>query len=244
MDLLSQFKIKTLIPISVFGVDISFTNASFFMMLTVGFFCFFCHIALKEGRIIPKSLQAVVEVGYQFISNTILSSAGKDGLVYIPYILSIFTFIFLSSALGVIPGFFTTTSQIILTGMIALFVFISITVIGFVRHKTHFLNLFFPRDVPWFIAILLVPVEIISYFARPFSLSIRLFANMIAGHILLKMFASFATIAFGMLFLPVAFTSVIVNLAFTFFEIGVAFLQAYIFTVLSCVYLKDALYLH
>ncbi|CAO5678497.1 MAG: ATP synthase subunit a [Holosporales bacterium] len=244
MDLLSQFKVKTLIPLSFLGLDVSFTNASLFMVIAVGLFCIFSTVALREESVVPKSLQSTVEILYQFLSNTILTSAGKEGLRFFPYIFGLFIFIFLSNALGVVPGFFTTTSQIILTGTMALLVFISVTMIGFVKHKSHYLRLFLPEGVPWYIAILLVPVEIISYFARPFSLSIRLFANMIAGHILLKMFASFATIAFGMLFLPVAITSIIVNLAFTFFEIGVAFLQAYIFTVLSCVYLKDALYLH
>jgi F-type H+-transporting ATPase subunit a len=244
MDLLSQFAVKTYLPIHFLGYDFSMTNASFFMILSVMCFCVVSNLALKSQNVIPTPLQSFLEIVYQFLIQTVKTFSGKEGAIYFPYFFALFSFIFVSNLLGIIPSFFTTTSQIILTLSMAFMVFISVIFIGIKKHKMHFFSLFIPKNVPWYIAVILVPIEVISYIAKPFSLAIRLFANMLAGHILLKIFASFAAMSVGKLFIPISSLSFFINLAFTFFEIGVAFLQAYIFTILSCIYLKDALYLH
>ncbi|CAO4842894.1 MAG: ATP synthase subunit a [Holosporales bacterium] len=244
MDLLHQFEIHKIMELSLFGMDISFTNASLFMLIAVGAFCLFSYLAVTNFDVIPNKRQSVIEMLYQFMLSTVETFAGKEGLRYFPYFFALFVFILSTNLIGLIPGCFTVTSQIVVTGTLALIVFISVTVIGILKHGFHFLRLFLPHGIPWYIAILLVPVEIISYFSRPLSLSIRLFANMVAGHILLKVFASFAALTVGTFLLPASIVPIIVNTTFTFFELVVAFLQAYIFTILSCIYLKDALNLH
>lgn len=244
MDLLHQFEIHRIISLSLFGIDISFTNASLFMLIAVGSFSLLSYLAVTNFDVIPNKRQSIIEMLYQFLLSTVETFAGKDGLPYFPYLFALFVFILSCNLVGLIPGFFTVTSQIVVTGTLALTVFVSVTVIGIHKHGLHFLRLFLPHGIPWYIAILLVPVEIISYFSRPLSLAIRLFANMVAGHVLLKVFASFAALTVGTLLLPASIVPIIVNMAFTFFELVIAFLQAYVFTILSCIYLKDALHLH
>ena len=244
MDLLSQFSIKTYIPIYVFGINFSITNATVFMLLAVVSFCVITHYAISSQRIIPSYFQSSIEIFYQFLTDTIETFCDKETLKFYPYLLAIFSFIFFANMLGVVPGFFTTTSQIIVTLTIASLVFISVTIVGIIKHGFHFLRLFLPENIPWYIAILLVPVEIISYFFRPISLGVRLFANMVAGHVLIKVFATFAMFTVGTYFLPLSIIPVTINVLIMFFEVAVVFLQAYVFTILSCIYLKDALYLH
>lgn len=244
MDLLHQFEIHTFLPLMFLGFDISFTNASLFMMIAVGTFCLLSYFATSASSLIPSKGQSIVEITYQFLLNTLESFAGKGSSIYFPYIFSLFAFILSCNLLGLIPGFFTVTSQLIVTATLALTVFIFVTIVGIKKHGIRFLRLFLPEGIPWYIAILLVPVEIISYFSRPLSLAIRLFANMVAGHILLKVFASFSALCVGTFLLPASVIPIMMNTAFSFFELVVAFLQAYVFTILSCIYLKDALHLH
>lgn len=244
MDLLHQFEIQKYIHLSFFGIDVSFTNASLYMLLSVFSFCGLGYWALSNVSTMPTKKQTVIEVLYKFLLNTLETFGGKNSLKYFPQIFCLFTFIFLANLLGLVPGSFTVTSQLVVTGSLALTVFLSVTVIGIKKHGFHFLRLFLPEGIPWYIAILLVPVEIISYFSRPLSLAIRLFANMVAGHILLKVFASFAALTVGSILIPLSIMPIIINTLFTFFELVVAFLQAYVFTILSCIYLKDALDLH
>jgi F-type H+-transporting ATPase subunit a len=244
MDLLHQFAIKTYIPVYVFGIDFSITNASLFMVASVLIFCSFSYYATSMPRIIPSGFQASIEIFYLFITETIEKFSGKDAAYYAPYIFSIFIFIFFGNFLGLVPGFFTTTSQIIVTFTLALVVFLSVTALGILKHGFGFLRLFLPKDIPWYIAILLVPVEIISYCSRPLSLAVRLFANMVAGHVLLKVFATFAALSIGTYFLPFSIIPIGFNVIFMFFEMVIACLQAYVFTILTCIYLKNALHLH
>lgn len=244
MDLLQQFSIKTFIPLYVFGIDFSITNASIFMVMSVFLFCSFSYYATSTPRVTPSYLQSTIEIFYLFLIETIENFSGKEAAHYAPYIFSIFIFIFLGNFLGIVPGFFTTTSQLIVTFTLALIVFLSVTLVGIIKHGLGFLRIFLPKDIPWYIAILLIPVEIISYCSRPLSLGVRLFANMVAGHVLLKVFATFAGLFMGSHLFPLSIIPIGFNVIFMFFEIVIACLQAYVFTILTCIYLKNALYLH
>jgi F-type H+-transporting ATPase subunit a len=236
---LDQFAIKKIIPLELFGYDISFTNASLMMVLgTLGLIAFQA-IALRRRTLIPQRLQAFYEVIYDFTSGLLKDTAGEEAMRYFPLIFSLFTFVLLGNMMGMVPYSFTFTSHIIVTFSLALLVFIFVTMVGLLRHGWHFFRLFFPEGIPIGVAPILIPIEIITYFMRPVTLGIRLCANMLAGHVLLKMFAAF-TISLGIAgVFPLAF-----NVLFTAFEFFVAFLQAYIFAILTCVYLNDALHLH
>ena len=244
MDPLYQFKIKPLISLHIAGYDFSFTNASLFMVLTTLAICLFIHFATRNKRLIPGRLQVSAESLFHFIADMVTTYVGKEGLKFFPYILSMFMFILFGNLIGLIPYAFTFTSHIIITFSLALFVFVGITVAGFVKHGTHFLRIFYPSGIPIYVAPLLIPVEIISYLSRPVSLSVRLFANMVAGHVMLKIFASFAVLLAGTSFIPAAILPTLLNVAITGFELLVAILQAYVFTILTCIYLNDALNLH
>lgn len=244
MDPLYQFKIKPLIPFHIGGYDLSFTNSSLFMMLTTLSICFFIHIATRGKRLVPGRLQVSAESVFHFIANMVTTYVGREGLQFFPYILSLFLFILFGNLIGLIPYAFTFTSHIIVTFCLALFVFIGVTVAGFAKHGTHFLRVFYPSGIPIYVAPLLIPVEIISYLSRPVSLSVRLFANMVAGHVMLKIFASFAVLLAGTSFIPASALPALLNVAITGFELLVAILQAYVFTILTCIYLNDALNLH
>lgn len=244
MDPLNQFQVKTYLPLSFLGIDISFTNASLFMVLSVGLFCVLSLLATSSRSLVPTKMQSLVENTYSFLNTLLEEFCGEGGRKYFPYIFSLFIFVFFSNLLGLIPGAFTSTSQLVVTGTLALTVFVSVTVVGLIKHGFKFFRLFLPDGVPFYVVPILVPVEILSYFMRPVSLSIRLFANMVAGHVMLKIFASFAVMIAGTTFLPLSVVPLIVNTAVTFFEVVVALLQAYVFTILSCIYLNDALNLH
>jgi F-type H+-transporting ATPase subunit a len=244
IDPLHQFIIRPLVPLSLFGWDISFTNSSLFMVLATLGIIGFLSITVKPHALVPGRFQAMSESIHEFISGMIQENAGSGALVYAPYIFSLFLFILMGNLLGMIPYAFTFTSHLIVTFALAVIVVISVTVIGFSRHGWHFLRLFCPKGTPAFIAPLLVPVEIMSYVTRSVSLSVRLFANMIAGHAMLKLFGAFAVALAGTAFFPVALASVVMTVALTGFEFLIAFLQAYVFTILTCIYLNDALNLH
>ncbi|MBY0281141.1 MAG: F0F1 ATP synthase subunit A [Alphaproteobacteria bacterium] len=244
MDPLQQFKIKPLVPVHIGGYDFSFTNASLFMVLTTFAICLFIHFSTKKKRLIPNRLQVCVESLFHFIADMVTTYVGKEGLKFFPYILSLFLFILFGNLIGLVPYAFTFTSHIIVTFALASFVFLGITIVGFVKHGTHFFRIFYPSGIPIFVAPLLIPVEIISYLSRPISLSVRLFANMVAGHVMLKIFACFAVLLAGTSLVPAAILPTLLNVAITSFELLVAILQAYVFTILTCIYLNDALNLH
>lgn len=237
---LEQFKITPIIPIEIAGVDISFTNTSLFMLLAALTVFLLLKMAIRKQALIPTKGQAAAESLYEFINQTLYENTGDAGRKYFPFIFALFLFIFACNLWGMVPYSFTPTSHIIMTFGLAVTVFIGVTIIGFMRHGLHFFSLFLPEGVPWWLAPVMIPIEIFAYLARPVSLSIRLAANMMAGHTIMKVVAGFV-FALGILggWLPLAFL-----IAFTGFEIFVAMLQAYIFTILTCVYLNDALNLH
>jgi F-type H+-transporting ATPase subunit a len=195
---------------------------------------------MRGAAIVPGRWQSIAELAYEFIANTVRENAGREGMRYFPFIFTLFMFILFANLLGMIPFSFTVTSHIIVTFALALVVFVGVTVIGFIRHGAGFLKLFVPSGIPLALLPLLVVIEVLSYFIRPVSLSVRLFANMMAGHTMLKVFGGFV-VALGVLagWLPLVFV-----VALTGLEIGIAMLQAYVFTVLTCIYLNDALHLH
>ncbi|MGL4396716.1 MAG: F0F1 ATP synthase subunit A [Hyphomicrobium sp.] len=237
---MSQFEIKRYIPLDLFGHDASFTNASLYMVLAVSLITIFFVVAMKNRALIPGRLQSVAELSYEFVANMIRENVGDEGMKYFPFVFSLFIFILALNMLGMIPGTFTVTSHIVVTFALAALVFLVVTAIGFARHGLGYLKLFVPDGVPIWLMPLIVPIELISYLIRPISLSVRLFANMMAGHTMLKVFAGFAvSLPFFAKAAPVLFTT-----AFTGLEFVVAFLQAFIFTVLTCIYLNDAVNMH
>jgi F-type H+-transporting ATPase subunit a len=237
---MAQFEIKRLIPLELFGYDISFTNASLFMVLALVLISGFLIFAISGRSLVPGRLQSIAEGAYEFVANIVRENLGKEGMRYFPWVFTIFIFILTLNMIGMIPGSFTVTSHIIVTFALAAMVWIVATLIGFGRHGVGYLKLFVPDGVPLWLMPLIVPIEIVSYLIRPISLSVRLFANMMAGHTMLKVFASFAvSLPFIAKAAPVLFTA-----AFTGLEFLVAFLQAFIFTVLTCIYLNDAVNMH
>lgn len=237
---MAQFEIKRLIPLELFGYDISFTNSSLFMVLAVVLISGFLIFAMNGRSLVPGRIQSVAESLYEFIAGIVRENLGQEGMRYFPWVFSIFVFILTLNMLGMIPGNFTVTSHIIVTFALAAMVWLTVTLIGFARHGVGYLKLFVPDGVPLWLMPLIVPIELVSYLIRPVSLSVRLFANMMAGHTMLKVFASFAvSLPFFAKAFPVLFTA-----AFTGLEFLVAFLQAFIFTVLTCIYLNDAVNMH
>jgi F-type H+-transporting ATPase subunit a len=237
---LAQFEIHRLIPIKIGNIDASFTNSSLWMVIAVLCATLLMTWSMSRRAMVPGRLQSIAELSYEFIANMLQENVGSAGRQYFPFSFTLFLFILFANVLGMIPYSFTPTSHIIVTFAMAAVVFIGVTVIGFLRHGAHFLSLFVPKGVPWPLLLLLVPIEVLSYFIRPVSLSLRLFANMMAGHTMLKVFGGFV-VALGILggWAPLAFV-----VALTGLEIGIAFLQAYVFTVLTCLYLNDAVHLH
>ena len=236
-----QFQVHRMGPeIKIVGIDLSFTNASLFMLLSAISICVLLFFGTKEKRIIPHKFQLISELFYNFIAKMISDTAGSKAKPYFPFIFSLFMFVLFCNMLGMLPYSFTVTSHIIVTLIMAIFIFISVTVIGFLKHGLGYLKLFVPSGVPLILLPLITVIEIISYLSRPVSLSVRLFANMMAGHTMLKVFGGFV-ISLGMLggWLPLGF-----SVALTGLEILVAFLQAYVFAILTCIYLNDALNLH
>ena len=239
IDPMHQFEIKNWIPIDLGFVDLSFTNSAFFAFLAVGLVSLFLWTAMSGSSLVPTRMQSMAEGLYEFVRNMVRDSCGEAGLKYFPYIFTLFLFILGCNLLGMIPYSFTVTSHFAITVFLALAVFITVTVIGFMRHGVGFLGLFWPMDAPAFMRPILAVIEVISYFVRPVSHSIRLGANMMAGHAVLKVFGGFVAAlgVFGVL--PIA---AIVGV--TALEFLVAVIQAYVFAILTCVYLHDALHMH
>ena len=236
---LQQFEIKPLKEFFIGDVDVSFTNSSLMMVLTVVAISVFLIAGMRRQSTVPGRWQSITELSYVFIANLVKDTVGPSGRPYFPFIFTIFMFVLFGNMLGMMPYSYTFTSQIIVTFVLALVVFLGVTIIAIVKHKWHFLTFFMPPGVSLMIAPLMVPIEIISYLSRPISLSMRLFANMLAGHTLLKVFASFV---FALGVAGVAPWLFIV--ALTGLEFVIAFLQAFVFAILTCLYLNDALHLH
>ena len=237
---LEQFSIERLAPIHIGGVDASFTNSSLWMVIAGVLVTLLMTAAMSNRALVPGRWQSIAELSYEFIANMLRENAGEAGRKYFPFIFTLFMFILACNLLGMVPYSFTPTSHIIVTFALAIVMFIGVTFIGFARHGLHFFSFFVPKGVPVFLMPLLVLIEVISYLIRPISLSVRLFANMLAGHTMLKVFAGFV-IALGVIggWAPLAFV-----VALTGLEILIAFLQAYVFAILTCLYLNDALHLH
>jgi F-type H+-transporting ATPase subunit a len=235
-----QFEIKRLIDLEFLGLDASFTNASLFMVIAVMCIAVVTIWGMRGRALVPTRMQSVAEISYEFVANMVRDNVGTDGQKYFPLIFSLFMFVLFCNMLGMTPYSFTVTSHIIVTFALASLVFIGVTVIGFVKHGIGFLKFFVPSGVPAALLPLLVVIEVISYLTRPISLSVRLFANMMAGHTMLKVFGAFV-VGLGFIggWAPLAFM-----VAFTGLEIMVAFLQAYVFAILTCIYLNDALHMH
>ncbi|MDA9163362.1 F0F1 ATP synthase subunit A [Rickettsiaceae bacterium] len=237
---LDQFKVKELVNIELFGHDVSITNSSMFMILAGLAIVLYFAIAFKGKKLIPTKLQLSGEIVYGMISSMLDQNVGEGGLKYVPLIFTLFLFILTCNLLGMIPYGFTVTSHISVTFALAMMIFLLVTLLGLYLHGWHFFSLFLPAGTPWWLAPLMIVIELFAYLARPVSLSLRLAANMVAGHVLLKVMAGFVvSMAIYWKFLPIPFIVVLIG-----FEIFVAVLQAYIFAILSCVYLNDAVNLH
>jgi len=236
-----QFEVYKIGPEINFGeINLSFTNASLFMSLSGILILLFLFLGTKKKSLIPSRIQLITEMSYTFIAKMINDTAGVKAKSFFPFIFTLFMFVLFCNMVGMLPYSFTVTSHIIVTFVMAAIVFIGITIIGFIKHGIRYLELFVPKGVPILLLPLIVVIEIISYLSRPVSLSVRLFANMMAGHTMLKVFGGFV-ISLGLLggWLPLGF-----SVALTGLEILVAFLQAYVFAILTCIYLNDALNLH
>lgn len=243
-DPIHQFQLNKLIPLEIGGTDISFTNSSLFMVLTVAAASIFMIWATSGRGLIPTRMQSIAEICYEFVAGLLRDSAGSEGMRFFPMVFSLFMFVLFANLFGMIPFFFTVTSHIIVTFALAMLVIGTVVVYGFYKHGFKFLGLFVPSGIPAALTPLVVAIEVISFLSRPISLSVRLFANMLAGHITLKVFAGFVAtlsgagaLGIGGALLPLAMT-----VALTGLEFLVAFLQAYVFTVLTCMYLNDALH--
>ena len=236
---LEQFEIHTIAEFKLGGLDLSFTNASLMMVIAVLLVSTLMVFGTRRGALVPGRLQSISELSYEFVANLIRDTIGNEGRRYFPLLFTLFMFILFGNLLGMVPYSFTFTSQIIVTFAMAIVVFAGVTVLGFMRHGVHFFSFFVPPGTPIWMWPLLIPIEVISYLSRPISLSVRLFANMLAGHTLLKVIASFVALmgVFGVL--PLAGV-----VALTGLEILIAFLQAYVFTILTCLYINDALHMH
>jgi len=236
---LEQFKVEPLIPLHIGGLDVSFTNASLFMAIAVVLITALLVLGTRRGALVPGRWQSVAEVSYEFVADMVDTNAGHGAEPYFPFVFTLFMFVLFANFLGLIPYSYTVTSQIIVTFALAALVFIGVTIIGFIKHGLHFLRFFVPEGVPLVLLLLLVPIEILSYFIRPFTLSIRLFANMLAGHTMLAIFGGFAA-SVGL----AAIFPVLLDVAIYALEVLVAALQAYVFAILTCLYLRDALHMH
>ncbi len=241
IDPMHQFEIKRLIDLRDTGLDfLSFTNSALFMIIAIALVSFFFIHAMRAYALVPDRLQSTAELAYEFVAKMVRDNSGQEGMKFFPFIFTLFIFILALNMLGMVPYSFTVTSHIVVTFALALMVFLVVTIVGFIKNGVGFLKLFVPSGAPVALLPLLIVIEAISYLIRPISLSVRLFANMMAGHMMLKVFAGFV-VALGFVggWAPLAFM-----VAFTGLEILVAFLQAFVFAVLTCIYLNDALHMH
>lgn len=244
-DPIHQFEIKNLVPLgTIGGHEIAFTNSALFMFIAVGAIALLMIGATSGRALVPSRGQSIAETLYEFVASTVRQSAGNEGMKFFPFVFSLFIFVLFCNLIGMIPGAFTVTSHIIITFAMAAMVILTVLIYGFWKHGFHFLDLFVPKGVPGWLLPLLVVIEVISFVSRPISLSVRLFANMLAGHIALKIFAGFVVSlagagVFAALLSPLP---LLLTVALTALEFLVAVLQAYVFATLTCIYLNDALH--
>ena len=244
IDALSQFELTPFL--GGFGQAIGFSQSNAFMLLALGLITMFVMVAAARGALVPGRLQSLGEASYEFIQGMVTEQVGDEGKKYFPFVFAIFMFVLFGNLLGMLPYAFTFTSHIAVTLTLAVIVFVTVTVIALMRHGMHFFSYFFPEGAPVWLAPIIIPVEVISYFSRVVSLSVRLFANMVAGHVMLKEFATFVVLLGGLGAVGpfVAILPLGVNIALVGFEFLVAFLQAYVFAILTSIYLHDAVHLH
>lgn len=245
VDPIHQFEIKRYVDLlNVSGIQFSFTNSAVFMFGIVALIFLFLTFATRGRTLVPGRMQSAAEVSYEFIAKMVRDSAGSEGMVFFPFVFSLFMFVLVANVVGLIPYTFTVTAHLVVTACLALTVILTVIIYGFVRHGTHFLHLFVPSGVPGFLLPFLVVIEVVSFLSRPISLSLRLFANMLAGHIALKVFAFFvvglaSAGALGWFGATLPFAMIV---ALTALELLVAVLQAYVFAVLTSIYLNDAIH--
>jgi F-type H+-transporting ATPase subunit a len=243
IDPIHQFIVAPLAQIRIGGIDASFTNASLFMVIVLLAITFLMIIGTAQKAIVPGRLQSVAEMSYEFVASTVRGTTGQEGMKFFPLVFSIFMFVVFSNVIGIIPYTFTVTSQIVVTFALAALVILTVIIYGLMRHGTHFLHLFVPSGVAPALLPFIVLIEVISFISRPISLSVRLFANMLAGHITLKVFGAFVALLLGSgVWAAISPLPLLGIVALTAFELLVAFLQAYVFAILTCVYLNDALH--
>ena len=242
-DPIHQFELHPIVPIKIFGWDVSFTNSSLFMLASVVLITAFFMLSMRSRSLVPGRMQSMAEVTHEFVAGMLRESTGSAGMKYFPFVFTIFMFVFTCNMVGMIPGFFTVTSHIIVTAALAALVFLIVLIVGFAKNGIRFLKLFVPQGVPVVILPLVVLIEIISFLSRPVSHSVRLFANMLAGHITLKVFGGFVVMLLGAgTFAALSPLPLLMAIALTALEVLVAFLQAYVFAMLTCIYLNDALH--
>lgn len=239
IDPIHQFEIVPIVPIQVGSLDLSFTNSSLWMVIAAVVSTALLTLSMRGRALVPGRWQSVAEMLYLVVANMVRDNVGSEGRKYFPFIFTLFMFLLIGNVQGMIPGSFTFTSHLIVNFALASVIFIAVTVIGIMRHGAHFLRLFFPEGAPLWTAVILVPIELVSYLSRPISLSVRLFANMLVGHTLLKVMAGFVLLMGVAGVVPLA-----VLVGITALEFLVAILQAYVFTILTCIYLHDAIHLH
>ena len=242
-DPIHQFELHPIVPIKIFGWDVSFTNSSLFMVASVVLITAFFMVSMRSRSLVPGRMQSMAEVTHEFVAGMLRESTGSAGMKYFPFVFTIFMFVFTCNMVGMIPGFFTVTSHIIVTAALAALVFLTVIFVGFAKNGIRFLKLFVPEGVPIAILPLVVLIEVISFLSRPVSHSVRLFANMLAGHITLKVFGGFVVMLLGAgTFAALSPLPLLMAIALTTLEVLVAFLQAYVFAMLTCMYLNDALH--
>jgi F-type H+-transporting ATPase subunit a len=241
---LAQFIIERLVPIHIGGVDVSFTNSALLMVIAGLVLTVLMLAATRKAALVPGRWQSLPEMLYEFVAKTLIDdNIGPEGQRYFPFVFTLFMFVLLGNLLGLLPYSFTFTSHIVVTFGMAIFIFMGVTVIGIARHGFHFFSLFVPHGVPKPLLVRLVPIEVLSYCIRPLTLSIRLFANMLAGHTMLVIFAGFVAPLAAFYWLPGVFP-VLIDVLLYFLELLVAVLQAFVFAILTCLYLNDAIHLH
>jgi F-type H+-transporting ATPase subunit a len=245
IDPLHQFQVHEIFPLGdIAGYHFGFTNSALYMFIAVGAIIAFLLLASRKQALVPSRTQSIAEIWYEFVENIIEGTSGKEGLAFFPLIFSLFSFVLISNLLGMMPYFFTVTSQIIVTAALAVLVILTVIITGFVKNGLGFLKLFAPSGLPIVLAPFIIMIEVISFLSRPLSLSLRLFANMLGGHIVLKVFAFFVLIlsSMGALGILGAAAPLAVGIALTALEFLIAFLQAFVFALLASIYLNDALH--
>jgi F-type H+-transporting ATPase subunit a len=243
IDPMHQFEINRIFEFKPFGLDLSFTNSSLWMVITLAVITLVTIIGTSQRSVVPGRLQSLAEMAYEFVASTLTGVTGKEGMKFFPFVFSLFMFVFTANMLGMIPGSFTTTSHVIVTAAFAVLVISVVVIAGIIGHGSHFFGLFVPSGVPGWLLPFMVVIEVVSFVSRPISLALRLFGNMLAGHIALKVFGGFVAALVGAGVAAVlAPLPLLLAIALTALEFLVAFLQAYVFTILTCVYLNDALH--